>query len=141
MSLPFYSNGPIAVSKMPEIINSQVVFGTPSRNCSGSGICKVYTIHGAKHLNISCEMVKVSLRLVNAQLLLSFPELACSAQLLQQHFTNEDFRVEERFYLPSWLSRKFGSSAVFVPCGNYPVQVKNGLICIVLPLKPHYIPS
>lgn len=140
MLLPFYSNGPIAVSKMPEIINSQVVFGTPSRNCSGSGICKVYTIHGAKKLDISCEMVKVSLRIVNAHLFLFFPQSACSEQLIQQQFANDNFRVEEDFDLPSWLSRKFGSPAVYVPCGNYPVQVQNGLICLVLPLKPCSIP-
>jgi len=134
MALPFHSNGPIAVSKTPEIINSQVIFGTPSRNCSGSGICKVYTIHGAKRLNLSCEMVKVGLMLVGTQLQMLFPKTGCSEQLIQQQFAAEYFKVEEDFVLPTWLSRKFQRPAVFVPVGRYPIQCKNDFIWLNLPL-------
>lgn len=141
MALPFHSNGSIAVLKTPEIINSQVIFGTPSRNCSGSGICKVYTIHGAKRLNISCEMVKVSLRLLNGYLQLSFPKSDCSKHLIWQHFDGEYFKVEENFVLPTWLSRKFKRPAVFVPVGEYPIFCQNNFIGLNLPLKLFYSPS
>lgn len=141
MALPFHSNGLIAVSKTPEIINSQVIFGTPSRNCSGSGICKVYTIHGSKRLNISCEMVKAGLMLVKAQLQMSFPKAGCSEQLIQQQFATESFKVEENFVLPTWLSRKFQLPAVFVPIGEYPIMRQNDFIGLNLPLRPFYSPS
>lgn len=141
MALPFHSNGPIAVSKTPEIINSQVIFGTPSRNCLGSGICKVYTIHGAKRLNISCEMVKVGLMLMSTQLQMLFPKTGCSGQLIQQQFTAEYFKVEEDFVLPTWLSRKFQCPAVFVPIGEYPIMRQNDFIGLNLPLRLLYSPS
>lgn len=136
MLLPFHSNGVVAISKIPEIVDSQVVFGTPSRNCSGSGICKVYTIHGAKRLTISCEMVMARLVLMDNQLQLSFSIKACSEQLLQNQFTNGYFLMEEIFHLPTWLSRKWNNPAAFIPPGNYPIQCKNGFIWLTLPLCP-----
>lgn len=141
MSLPFHSNGsPIAVQKTPEILASQVVFGTPSRNCLGSGICKVYTLHGAKRLNIACEMVMAHLVLLDTQLQISFSIQACTEQLLQQHFSHPYFQVEEDFVLPTWLSRKLNSAAVFVPAGEYPILCKNDFIWLKLPLQLLYNP-
>lgn len=141
MLLPLHSNGLIAVKKTPETVNSQVVFGTPSRNCSGSGICKVYTIHGAKRLNISCEMVKVCLTLSKNQLYLSFSKSACSEQLIQQQLTSGQFEIEENFELPSWLNRKFKSPALYVPKGSYPLQLKNGFFWLSLSVERCSSPS
>lgn len=136
MSLPFHSNGsPLAVQKRPEILASQVVFGTPTRNCMGSGICKVYTIHGATRLNIACEMVLAHLAVLDNQLQISFSIKSCTEQLLQKHFSQEYFWVEEIFPLPTWLSRKLQSSTAFVPIGQYPVQCKGGFIWLKLPLS------
>jgi len=138
MVLPFHSNEPIAVQKRPKIIDSQVVFGTPSRDCSGSGICKLYTIHAAKHLNISCEMVRARLALSDEHLQLSFSEALCSERLLMQHFSNAHFAMDENFVLPSWLSHKFQRLAGFVSHGEYPVLRKNGFIWLKLPITRHY---
>ena len=141
MVLPFHSNEPSAVQKRPKIIDSQVVFGTPSRDCSGSGICKLYTIHAAKHLNISCEMVRARLALSDEHLQLSFPEALCSERLLMQHFSNAHFVMDENFVLPTWLSRKFDCPSVFVPVGEYPILRKSGFIWLKLPLRLLYNPS
>ena len=134
MALPFHSNGPIAVQKTPEIIDSQVVFGTPSRDCSGSGICKVYTIHAAKRLNISCEMVRVRFALQGMDLQLCFSEQECTDQLIKKHFCNDHFLVAEHFQLPGWLSRKLDIQAAFIPNGSYPIKHRNGFIWLNLPL-------
>lgn len=136
MALPFHSNGFVAVSKMPKTILAQVVFGTPNRNCAGSGICKVFTIQGAKRLNISCEMVEARISLLETELQLSFPETACSSQLIQRVFSNEHFKMEEDFVMPSWLIGKFKPQPAFVPQGNYPIQFRNGFIWLKLPLNP-----
>lgn len=141
MLVPFHSNDPITVQKRPKIIDSLVVFGIPSRDCSGSGICKVYTIHAAKRLNIACEMVRVRFAMFDEHLQLSFPEAVCTERLIQQHFSNAYFAMDENFVLPSWLSRKFQRPAVFVPCGEYPVLRKSGFIWLKLPLRLLINPS
>lgn len=134
MLLPFHSNSAIAISKKPEIVDSQVIFGTPSRNCSGSGICKVYTIHGARRLTISCEMVMARLAFWDTQLQMSFSIKACSEQLLQKQFGNGSFLMEEIFHLPSWLNRKWNNPAAFVPVGTYPIECRNDFIWLKFPL-------
>jgi len=138
MALPFHSNGPIAVPKKPKIIDSQVIFGTPSRDCSGSGICKVYTIHAAKRLQIACEMVSARLAVSDKDLLLSFSEAECTESLRQKQFRGLNFLVEEAFQLPSWLTQKLDIPAAFIPAGEYPIQRKNGFIWLKLPITLHY---
>ena len=141
MLLPFYSNSHFAVQKRPKIIDSQVIFGTPSRDCSGPGICKIYTIHGARRLNIACEMVLTRLAVLDEELQLSFSETACTERLIQQHFINAYFAMDEKFVLPTWLSRKFECPSVFVPVGEYPILRKSGFIWLKLPLRLLYNPS
>ncbi|WP_373548437.1 hypothetical protein [Haliscomenobacter sp.] len=138
MLLPFYSNTHVAVPKRPKIIDSQVVFGTPSRDCSGSGICKVYTIHAAKHLNISCEMVPARLAVSDKDLLLSFSEVDCTESLRQKQFRGMHFWVEEAFQLPSWLAQKLNIPAAFIPAGGYLIQRKSGFIWLKLPITFHH---
>lgn len=135
MALPFHSNGPVAVQKMPEIIDSQVVFGTPSRDCSGSGICKLYTIHAAKRLQIACEMVSARLAVSDQDLLISFSEAECSESLKQKQFRDMHFWIEEAFQLPRWLAQKLEIPAAFIPAGRYLIQRKNGFIWLKLPIS------
>ena len=134
MLVPFHSNDPIAVPKRPKIIESQVVFGTPNRNCLGSGICKVYTIHAAKRLHIACEMVPTRLAVSDKDLLISFSAADCSESLRQKQFRGMHFWIEEAFQLPSWLVRKLDIPAAFIPVGEYPIQRKNGFIWLKLPI-------
>ena len=136
MLLPFYSNTHVAAHKRPEIIDSQVIFGTPSRDCSGSGICKVYTIHAAKRLNISCEIVRVRLVLLEMDLQVCFSEQECTDQLIQKLFCAEHFLVDERFQLPGWLNRKLDIQPASIPTGSYPIKRTNGFIWLKLPLVP-----
>ena len=138
MVLPFHSNEPSAVQKRPKIIDSQVVFGTPSRDCSGSGICKLYTIHAAKRLHIACEMVPARLAASGKDLHLSFSEADCTESLRQKQFKGLHFLVEEAFQLPSWLTQKLNIPAAFITAGGYPIQRKNGFIWLKLPITLHY---
>lgn len=134
MLLPFHSNGPVAVQKKPKIIDSQVIFGTPSRDCSGSGICKVYTIHAAKRLQIACEMVPARLAVSDQDLLISFSEADCTESLRQKQFGDIHFWIEEAFQLPGWLAQKLAIPAAFISAGRYLIQRKNGFIWLKLPI-------
>lgn len=133
---PFHSNGPFAGQKRPKIINSQVIFGTPSRDCSGSGICKIYTIHAAKRLQIACEMVPARLAVSDQDLLISFSEADCTESLRQKQFRGIHFWIEEAFQLPVWLAQKLDIPATVIPSGGYLIQRKNGFIWLKLPLVP-----
>ena len=134
MLLPFYSNTHVAVPKRPKIIDSQVIFGTPSRDCSGSGICKIYTIHAARRLHIACEMVPARLAVSDKDLLISFSEADCTESLRQKQFRSTHFGIEEAFQLPSWLAQKLDIPAAFIPAGGYLIQRKNGFIWLKLPI-------
>jgi hypothetical protein len=134
MALPFHSNGPIAVQKMPKIIASQVIFGTPSRDCSGSGICKIYTIHATKRLQIACEMVPARLAVSDKDLHIFFSEADCTESLRQKQFRGMHFWLEEAFQLPVWLAQKLDIPAAFIPAGGYLIQRKNGFVWLKLPI-------
>lgn len=117
-----------------EIIHSHVVFGAPGRKCAGAGICRLYSHHALKHLNIPCPTVQVQLALTPTQLCMCIPGENCITEMTRQLFAGTHFVVEEEFHLPSWLFRLFKKQCMLVPAGNYPFQYKGGCYWVEFPL-------
>ncbi len=102
----------------------EVVFGTPSRNCEGSGICMVtgrfppgYTIV-CPHARaiIYCDMNE-------KELVFRFPKRYLSDDIVKRFFSKDFFTVEEPFRLPIQLVRRWRLPGRYVAAGYYPIEI------------------
>jgi hypothetical protein len=103
-------------------IDLQVVFGSPSRACAGSGVCKMLPHCTGIPDTWSCHVWKGELHyLANDETKLN---LSLNQQLadpaLKKWFSAATFCVEEAFQLPLWLSSRLGKGRWFIPAGEYP---------------------
>ena len=115
---------------IPKLFATHVVFGSPSKKCLGSGICKLYTLHAQKRTNCPCAMVEAELVLAEFRLALLVPNQQVSAQ----HFEAPHFIMEEDFVLPTWLN-KFGNGAArYIPAGAYSFLRINKSLYLEFPL-------
>jgi hypothetical protein len=107
----------------------QVVFGSPSRFCAGSGVCRVFpeTVNisaswpcpvwtGQLHWLASCRSFQLSFSL----------EQFTSAEI-NKWFPEGWFLIEEAFPLPLWLASLLGEHHCLIPAGRYPCKIQDTL--------------
>lgn len=117
------------------IMNSEILFGTPGKRCEGSGICRIYTISGAKRLEDHSRRVPGILFLTSRNTLnihLNRNNLSISLNL--ELFQQEYFAMEEGFALPNYFARKLGTTRVYIPSGNYQLSHFGEWMQIEMPL-------
>ena len=110
-------------------IDLQVVFGSPSRGCAGSGVCKMLPHKTTIPDTWSCRVWQGRLHFfANDEMKLN---LSLNQQLadpfLKEWFSTETFLVEEDFQLPLWLSSHLGRGRWFIPAGCYPFESQGSL--------------
>lgn len=117
-------------------IDLQVVFGSPSRSCAGSGVCKMLPHKTAIPDAWSCHVWQGQLHFFandEMKLNLSLNQQLADA-LLKEWFSTETFLVEEEFQLPLWLSSRLGRGRWFIPAGCYPF-VSQGSLTVELKVE------
>jgi len=122
----------IRLLKNVRILFSEVVFGTPGKRCEGSGLCRIYTVTGAKRLDPHPRRIPVIL-LINAKgkLGLRLNKNDLPEKLYTELFQGEFFLIEEQFVLPAYFARKLGVGHYKVPAGEYPLQARGNWLDIV----------
>ncbi|MDX2072611.1 MAG: hypothetical protein SFV55_29520 [Haliscomenobacter sp.] len=115
-----------------KILFSEVIFGTPGKRCEGSGLCRIYTVTGAKRLNPHSRRVPVIL-LINSKgsLGLRLSKNDLSEDLYRELFQGPSFFMEEQFLLPKYFARKLDITQYKVPAGAYPLQTRGNWLDIV----------
>lgn len=105
----------------------QVVFGSPSRLCAGSGVCRVFP----ETVNISdswlCPVWAGRLNWLAScrSLQLSFSLEQFTSAEINKWFPNGWFLIEEAFPLPLWLASILGEQNYLIPAGCYPCEIQD----------------
>lgn len=133
MSSYLYRRG-MEFHPISKLFATQVVFGSPSKNCLGSGICKLYTLHALETIQSPCAVVEGELLLNEQSLALLVP----SQEVPKQHFEGVNFIMEEDFFLPTWLNKFPHAAPRYVPAGAYPFQRINKSLYLNFPLLVHH---
>jgi hypothetical protein len=123
---------PITLQKLPnEIVASakstycDVVFGSPSMDCNGTGICKITGTNSVRHLHL-----KKDCRLTLGQIaalpnggvsLFFFREFLC-IQLYRQHFHKGVLEMKEPCRIPSDIAKALALNAKKLLPGKYAVN-------------------
>jgi len=112
-----------ALRSLRREVMAGVVFGTPSRSCTGSGVCMVSSMQVLERLPMPCVFVLAFVSLWGGgQLLFRFPKSGLNVPLDETHFQTGYFLVEEEFTVPRWLMRAWGKPRIRIPAGRYPVH-------------------
>ena len=100
-------------------VEMEVVFGTPSKNCSGTGICMIASRLPQGYL-ISCPHARVIIHCIpNQELVFRFRKNRLCDRVAQAYFSAGYFLVEESFALPQRLIRQWGLPVDKIPPGRY----------------------
>lgn len=116
-------------------VRSEVVFGTPSKNCSGNGICMLTQHRMSGSLSGPCPKAQCWLQLNPArqEAILEFDRNELSEQILEKYFATTHFYMEEAVNIPLSLSKHWkpgGRISFFSGC--YPAIQHRDKIVLVL---------
>ncbi len=110
----------VKVSKLDFFVQqrmfAEIVFGTPSKQCLGHGICAVFPTAGAPYnTSRSCKAVSTILfKTLSGQVGLAIPRRSLPQHILTKHFSDNYFQVEEHFCLPENILEKLQLSTGFI---------------------------
>lgn len=101
----------------------EVVFGTPSRNCSGTGICMIAS-RLPQGQDIPCPHAPAIIHCDPSghELVFRFRKQRLTDRVVQEYFSSSYFLVEEAFSLPQRLIRMWGLPMSSIPPGRYSLE-------------------
>lgn len=105
----------------PRQMEMEVVFGTPSKNCDGAGVCML--MHRLPKIpDIRCPHAPAIIHCSpGRELIFRFRETDLDGVEVQTYFKQDFFLVEEAFRLPPSLVRKWNIPVRFIQPGRYPL--------------------
>lgn len=118
-------------------LRADVVFGSPRRQCAGSGICRIVAWSDLAMRSVDCPQYSVHLYKTGpTELLLELPLNALSTDQFDRLFSGPHFVVEATYRLPLSITRKFFGFRMEITAGEYPFTIRQGQLSIRLPLQP-----
>lgn len=131
----FNPNQAVLSLVLPLRLRSEVVFGTPSKNCSGNGICMLTQHRTSSLLTGPCPKEECWIRINTAteEVFLEFDSNTLSGAALQKHFAASCFYMEEAVRIPLSISKKWKIRGVIsLNSGSYPIIKEGDKIILVL---------
>lgn len=114
-------------------VRAEVVFGTPSKNCLGTGICKVLPYEAPK--NCQCPSSRVVFRKADERTIMMRirrSDICPTAHRVQ--FQHEQFTLDESVALPEFVREALALDAQFILSGCYPILQDDRFITVALQL-------
>lgn len=121
-------------------VEMEVVFGTPSKNCSGTGICMIASLfpHG---YTIPCPHAPAIIHCIpNEELVFRFRKHRLCDRAVQAYFSSCFFQVDEPFTLPQRLVRLWALPISEIPPGRYFLEEYSGEWRLYFPIQPAKLP-
>ncbi|MFN0015207.1 MAG: hypothetical protein ACKVU2_11725 [Saprospiraceae bacterium] len=112
----------LAAGYTDQSIRAEVVFGTPSKHCSGNGICMV-SYRPLRLTAIRCPHAPARIRRVPGEgLVFLFAKEHINTDELLAYFSDQYFLVDESFALPTQLVRIWQLDSLWIPSGHYALE-------------------
>lgn len=102
-------------------VEMEVVFGSPSQNCGGSGICMMIS-RLPKARVLPCPHARASVAVVGNSLRFRFAKSQMMEQYARRYFSTGYFEVFEAYQVPLRISRSLGRLGLMVRPGKYQVE-------------------
>jgi len=108
-------------SALRQEIKMEVVFGTPSQNCIGSGVCMVMSRLPRAQV-LPCPHAPAWISYQPGRLVFRFQKTEVLREDSIRRFSTPFFLVNEAFYLPRIAARQLGLPSSCVPPGVYALE-------------------
>lgn len=105
-------------------VEMEVVFGTPSKNCAGAGVCMLTNRFTNGH-TVPCPHAPAIVHFPpggNRELVFRFRKRYLTERILSGYFSSEFFVVEEAFRLPLQMVRRLGLPVRSIRPGRYVLE-------------------
>lgn len=99
----------------------EAVFGKPSKNCFGSGICMVLNRLPAQH-QLPCPHAPAWLSVKQGRLVFRFSKSEVVRKDATSRLNTPLFLVQEPFRVPRYIARHLGLPSLWVPAGAYAIE-------------------
>ena len=109
------------------------VFGTPTRNCAGSGLCRLLPRAFSERSSLPCPAWPATLLWGYKKRVILFFEDQHS-DLIAPNFPEGFFCLEAPFRFPLWLCKKLNLQSAEIPAGWYPVDCQCDRWILSLPV-------
>ncbi|MBN8679495.1 MAG: hypothetical protein J0M29_14795 [Chitinophagales bacterium] len=107
---------------MPPLeVRMEVVFGTPSQNCIGSGVCMVMH-HLPQRYPLYCPHAPALISFQGGQILFRFLKTEMQRADACHRFEGPWFVVEEEFRMPKSTARRLGMPTEWIQPGVYAIE-------------------
>lgn len=121
-------------------VEMEVVFGTPSKNCSGTGICMIAG-RFPQGYTVPCPHAPAIIHCMpDQELVFRFRKHRLSDRAVQAYFSAGFFQVEEDFALPQRLIRLWALPTDTIPPGRYLLEEYSGEWRLYFPLQSAKLP-
>ena len=111
---------PMRVSQTREI-RMEVVFGTPSQNCIGSGVCMVMN-RLPRHRTLHCPHAPAWISYDQGKVLFRFDKSEVTREDAIIRFNEVWFPVQEAFEIPRLTARDLGLASTWILPGIYSIE-------------------
>lgn len=129
---------PNKTTSSAKMMYCDVVFGSPSMDCNGTGICKITGTHANRpiHLKKSCQLTfgLIAAAPKGKVSLFFFREFLC-VPLYRQHFRKGVLEMKESCPLPSEISKGLNVKGKTLQPGSYVVTEKDGYFRVDVDVK------
>ncbi len=117
-------------------LSVEIIYGLPSRNCRGMGICQVKLQENANSLT-QCKCSSLALARITAKgsLELRIFRQSLDPLLYQAHFQNLEFVLEEPKVLESSVCDALKTGPIELMAGKYPIQESQEYIQVLIDLR------
>lgn len=105
----------------PLELRMEVVFGTPSQNCIGSGICMVMH-HLPQRYPLYCPHAPALISYQQGQLIFRFVKAEIYRSDAADRFCGSWFEVNEEFRMPKSTAKRLGMPSEWVRPGSYLIE-------------------
>lgn len=122
---------PVGEDEVMGVLQMEVVFGTPSSSCAGSGVCKMLPAGFSISKPIPCPSFKVRAKFTSTTVILSLSTNQISSEQWAFWFKSTYFIVEEDFTVPKWIRRELCFSPSTIRAGCYPILQSGSRIALV----------
>lgn len=119
-----------AIPRFATEIYAEVVFGTPSKKCLGTGICKVLPVRTIR--SCECKTTRVKIFKQEEQSLVFQFRRSKICATKERHFKDGQFTLEESVEIPLFVKAQLEMEALFILSGSYPITENDLYVTVVL---------
>ncbi|MBL7807206.1 MAG: hypothetical protein JNN28_05315 [Saprospiraceae bacterium] len=119
-------------------IPSEVVFGSPTMNCNGTGICRISSMHSVQQDSGVSNCQKTVAQIVpgkNGKITLYFFRSMLCINLFRKHFYKGMLEMEDPCIIPNDLLQSLNIQTRTIQPGKYAITEQNGVFKLDLDCK------